>query len=251
MVNIAIIGYGRMGHEIENTAKEMGVKVISTIDSSNKDATYKEINEKSLKDVDVAIDFTAPDAVFANVRKITDMGINVVLGTTGWYERKEELEEIVKENNTGLIWSGNFSMGVNMFFKIVEAAAKIVDKIDDYDILVQDIHHNQKLDSPSGTALMTASILLENIERKTEIVGGNFQGKIQPEQLQISSASVGFVNGIHTVTIDSPADTIKIEHTARNRTGFAKGAINAALFIHKKKGFYNIDDLMKSYLEEN
>ena len=233
-----------MGKEIEKVAIEKGVKVISIIDPLNEKATHREINKNSLKGVDVAIDFTLPKFALENARKISNLGVNIVLGTTGWYERKAELEEIIKENGTGLIWSGNFSIGVNVFFKIIESASKIINSIEEYDIAISDVHHNQKLDSPSGTALMIGNIVLENIKRKKEIIHGSPEGRIKEDQLQISSQSIGFVPGIHTVTIDSFADTIKLEHSARNRTGFASGAVMAAEFIKGKKGFFNIDSLM-------
>ena len=248
MVNIAIVGYGRMGKDIERIAIEKGINVVSTIDPTNSDAKYKKINSESLAGVDVAIDFTMPNAVVDNVERIAKEGVNIVLGTTGWYDRKDEVEKIVVNNGVGLIWSGNFSIGVNMFFKIVDVTSKLVNNAPEYDSLVTDIHHNQKVDSPSGTALMIANIMLRNIERKTEILEGSSDGKIKPEQLQVSSSNVGSVTGVHKVYFDSPADSIEIKHFAKNRSGFASGAVMAAEFIEGKKGFYSIDDLMKSII---
>ena len=248
MINIAIVGYGRMGKEIERIAIERGINVVSTIDPTNNDAKYKKIDSESLAGVDVAIDFTVPNAVVDNVERIAKERVNIVLGTTGWYDRKDEVKKNVMDNGVGLIWSGNFSIGVNMFFKIVDVASKLVNNAPEYDSVVTDIHHNQKVDSPSGTALMTANIMLKNIERKKEILEGSSEGKIKPEQLQVNSSNVGSVIGDHKVYFDSPADSIEIKHSAKNRSGFASGAVMAAEFIEGKKGFYSIDDLMKSII---
>lgn len=233
-MNIAIIGYGNMGHEIERIAKSKGIKVVSIIDPNGSNATNKEIDDKSMRNVDVCIDFTAPDAVLDNIRRISRFKKNIVVGTTGWHDKIDEARKIVKQSNTGMIYASNFSIGVNVFLKIIEDAAKIIDKISNYDVYGYELHHSRKIDSPSGTAKTISEILTKNIQRKK---GVNF-----------ASVRAGFIPGTHVVGFDSSADTIELKHTARNREGFALGAIMAAQWIHGKKGFYGIDDMMKSTL---
>ena len=243
-MNIAIIGYGKMGHEIEKVAKAKGINVISTIDPSASDAKYKEINGESMNNVDVCLDFTHPDCVIGNIEKISKFKKNIAAGTTGWYNKMDKVKEIVKNAKTGMIWSGNFSIGVNIYFKIIENAAKIMNKFTDYDMFVHEFHHNQKADSPSGTAVMIGKILTDNVDRKKKIVTEELKRRITPNELHISSTRSGSIPGTHIVGFDSPADTIELKHTARGREGFALGAIMAAQWIKDKKGFYNIDDLM-------
>lgn len=247
-MNIAIIGYGKMGHEIETIAKAKGM-TITTIDPNDNEANFKEINEESMKDIDVCIEFTNPDSVISNIKKITQFGKNIVIGTTGWYDKMDEVKKIVEDAGTGVIWSGNFSLGVNIFFKIIEDAAKIINNVDDYDIFVHEFHHNQKADSPSGTATMIGEILTNNIERKNTIVTEELNRQIKKDELHISSTRSGNIPGTHIVGFDSPADTIELKHTARNRSGFALGALMAANWIKDKKGFYDINDLMKELIE--
>ena len=243
-MNVGIIGYGRMGHEIEKVAKDKGI-TIRTIDPNDDNADFKEINEESMKDVDVCVDFTHPDSVISNIEKISKFKKNIVVGTTGWYDKIDEVRSIIENANTGLIWSGNFSVGVNIYFKIIENAAKIINNVDDYDVFVHEFHHNKKADSPSGTAVMIGEILTDNIERKKRVVTEELKRKIEPDELHISSTRGGSIPGTHIVGFDSTADTIELKHTARNRQGFALGAIMATQWIQGKKGFYDINDLMK------
>ena len=247
-MNIAIIGYGKMGHEIETIAKAKGM-AITTIDPNDNGANFKEINKESMKDIDVCIEFTNPDSIISNIKKITQFGKNIVIGTTGWYDKMDEVKKIIEDAGTGVIWSGNFSIGVNIFFKIIEDAAKIINNVDDYDIFVHEFHHNQKADSPSGTATMIGEILTNNIERKNTIVTEELNRQIKKDELHISSTRSGNIPGTHIVGFDSSADTIELKHTARNRSGFALGALMAANWIKDKKGFYDINDLMKELIE--
>jgi 4-hydroxy-tetrahydrodipicolinate reductase len=248
MVNIALIGYGKMGQIIEKTALDKGHKIVAIIDP-NVDSCESEINKETLKDADVCIEFTHPSVVIDNIKKVAQAGKNIVVGTTGWYDKMDEVKKIVNDNKIGLIWSGNFSVGVNALFRITEYAAKLFNKIEDYDIAVNEIHHTQKADSPSGTANMIGDILVENIDRKNKIVTEAFDRKPKDDELHISSTRVGSVPGIHTITFDSSADTIELKHTARNRCGFASGSVLAAEFVKGKKGFYHIDDMMNEIIK--
>ena len=168
-MNIAIIGYGRMGHEIEKVAQDKGISVIR-IDPNAEGADFREINEKSMKGIDVCVDFSHPDVVIGNIEKAAKFRKNIVVGTTGWYNSMDTVKKIVKDSGIGLIWSGNFSIGVNIYFRIIENAARVINKFNDYDLFVHEFHHNKKADSPSGTAVMIGKILVDNIERKKKIV---------------------------------------------------------------------------------
>lgn len=243
-MNIAIIGHGKMGKEIEKTALERGLKVTAMIDPEKETATHKEITEEVLKDADVCIDFTRPDVAVENIKKIAALGKNMVVGTTGWHENLEKVKKIVEKSGIGFIYATNFSIGVNVFFRIMENAAKLVNNVPEYDIKVHEIHHTQKLDAPSGTAKTIANILIKNIERKKKMVTEN-PGK---EDLLVSSERTGTVPGTHIVTFDSEADTIELKHEAKGRAGFALGAVMAAEWVNGKKGFYEIHDMMDSII---
>ena len=243
-MNIAIVGYGRMGREIEKIALSKGIKVASIIDRTDKNAASKEINESSMKNVDVCIDFSSPDSAVENIKKISKFKKNIVMGTTGWHEHLNEAKSIVKNAKTGFIYASNFSIGVNIFFKIVENASKIMNNIADYDVFGYEFHHNNKIDSPSGTAKTLADIIVKNIKRKNKIVFDRVDRKIEPYELHFASLRAGFIPGTHAVGFDSSADTIELKHTARNREGFALGAVLAAQWIQNKKGFYEISDMM-------
>ncbi|MDP7115484.1 MAG: 4-hydroxy-tetrahydrodipicolinate reductase [Candidatus Woesearchaeota archaeon] len=247
-LKIALIGYGKMGKEIEQIAIDRGHTIVSTIDPNNKEAQFKKIDDKSLKGVDVCIDFTHPDCAVQNVEIIADHGVNLVLGTTGWYDQMDRVRSIVQDKNIGFMWASNFSIGVNMFFRVVDAASQLVDKVPEYDVGGYEFHHNQKADSPSGTAKSIAELIVKNIKRKKTINYDRVDRSIKPNELQFSSVRVGNVPGTHSVLFDSAADTIELKHTARNRGGFALGAVMAAEFVHKKKGFFEIDQLMEDLI---
>lgn len=247
-MKIALIGYGNMGKVIQKIAESKGIEVVSIIDPNVSDSTYKEINEESLKDVDVAIDFSRPTAVVESIKKVAELGKNLVVGTTGWYDQMEDVKDIVSKSGIGFIWSGNFSLGVNIYFRILKNASKIINNFDDYDIFVHEFHHRGKADSPSGTATMIGDILLNEIDRKKRIVTEELKRKIEDDEVHISSTRGGSIPGTHVVGFDSLADTIELKHTARGREGFALGAVMAAKWIHGKKGFFNIDDFMKEII---
>lgn len=247
-MKISIIGYGKMGKIIEKIALKRGHKIVSIIDSKNEEAAYREINKDSLKDTDVAIDFTTPQSALKNIEKTSSLGKNIVVGTTGWYDQLGKAKQIIEKNKTGFIYASNFSIGMNIFFRIVENSAKIIDKFDQYDIGGVELHHNKKADSPGGTAKVLAEMLEKNIKRKNKIVYEIADGQIKPEELHFASARIGFIPGTHKIIMDSDADTIELTHTARNREGFALGAVLAAEWIAKKTGFYSVDDFMNELM---
>ncbi|MFA6064337.1 MAG: 4-hydroxy-tetrahydrodipicolinate reductase [archaeon] len=246
-MKIALIGYGKMGKAVEVVALARGHSIVK-IDPVVQDSDFKEINAQSLAGVDVCIDFTAPAVIFENVKKVSSLGKNLVVGTTGWYDKMNEMKSIT--NGLGCIWSGNFSIGMNVFFHAVAETAKVMNNIPEYDAAVYEIHHNQKKDSPGGSAQIIGKIILDNMTRKKKIVGDRFaERKPDPEELHVASVRCGSIPGTHTVLFDCPVDTIELKHIARGREGFAFGSVLAAEFINGKKGFYNIDDLMKTIIK--
>ncbi len=245
-LNIAIIGYGKMGRTIETLAHEKGICVKSIIDPfiEKQGKIYNEINKESLDGVDVCIDFTCPDVLIDNVKKIAALKKNIVVGTTAWYDKAEQVKNIIKDNNTGFIYAHNFSIGVNLLFRITAHAAKLFNKFPQYDEYAYELHHNQKVDSPSGTAVKLGEVLIKNLDRKKKLVTTRLDRKIEPDELHFASVRTGTIPGTHVIGFDSLADTIEIKHTARGRTGFADGALSAAQWINEKKGYYNFEDMM-------
>ncbi len=248
-LKISIVGYGKMGHEIEKAAKFKGMTIRSIIDTTDKGAAYHSINDESMDGVDVCIDFTSPNAVMDNIKKIASFKKNIVVGTTGWHERIDEAKAITKKNKIGLVYASNFSIGVNVFFKIIGNAAKIINSIGDYDVYGYELHHNKKADSPSGTAKTIGEILIKNIKRKNKLLFEKIDRKIMPNELHFASIRAGSIPGTHVVGFDSSADTIELKHTARNREGFALGALMATQWINGRKGFYRMEDMIDNWSE--
>jgi 4-hydroxy-tetrahydrodipicolinate reductase len=244
-MNIALLGYGNMGKEVERLAKEKNitVKKIFTIENNLR---AMGITKEALKDVDVCIDFSVPTAVVENIKTVAGLGKNMVIGTTGWYDKISEVEKIVKTNKIGFLYSPNFSLGMNIFYQILSSATNIFEKFDCYDPAIQETHHRGKTDSPSGTALTLAQVLIGNIRRKRSMFQETAHKQLKSEELHITSTRVGNVVGKHAVIFDSEADTIELVHTAKNRAGFAMGALIAAEFLKGKKGIYTMKDVITS-----
>ena len=234
-MRIALLGYGKMGREIETVAREQGETIAKMFEIDNP------VHAQDLADTDVCIDFTTPDAVLPNIRAAAEARCNIVVGTTGWHQHLPEIQGVVK--NSGLLYSSNFSLGMNMFFRIVTRAAELMNNAQEYDPYVHEIHHRAKADSPSGTALSLARILIERMDRKKEILTRSAEGKIRPEVLHVSSTRVGAVTGNHVVGFDSEADRIELHHEAKNRRGFALGALAAARWLRGRKGIFTMDDV--------
>lgn len=247
-MKVAVVGYGRMGQNIKKILLNEKKITVVTIDKYNENADYDKLTHDSLSDVDVAIDFTFPNEVISNTKIYVKNNINVVMGTTGWYDKINEVKNIVGKN-IGFIWSGNFSLGVNIFFRIIKASAKLFNNFSEYDPLLYEIHHKQKQDSPSGTASMIAKILINELTNKKNIITDKLNKKINEDEIHTASIRGGYYPGTHTVMFDSIVDTIELKHTARNRDGFANGSIAAAKWINGKKGFYSIDDYMNDIIK--
>jgi 4-hydroxy-tetrahydrodipicolinate reductase len=243
-MNLALIGFGRMGREVERVAKDQGITIAKIFDI-DVNAEGAALTRESLKGVDVCIDFSSPEGVLDNIRAVAACGKNIVVGTTGWYDGLEEVRKLVKKRNTGLLYASNFSLGVNLFMQLVMDASRLMERYPQYDVAVTEIHHNGKADSPSGTALSLGAAILQSLHRKSEMVSETAHGRLKEHQLHVTSTRVGHVAGKHTVMFDSEADTIELVHSAKNRTGFALGAVVAAEWLKGKKGVYTMRDVLK------
>jgi len=245
--NVALIGYGKMGKELERLAGEHKINVVKVFDE-NDNIRGAGLTKQSLKDVDVCIDFSFPSAAIDNIHAVAKSGKNIVLGTTGWYDKLDDVRKLVKKSKIGLLYAPNYSIGVNIFYHGVGVIAELCDKFNLYDVAISETHHTQKLDSPSGTALAIAEKVMKRNKTKKTILTTAPQGKIGSEQLQVISTRMGSVVGNHRVTFDSEADTIELVHNAKNRTGFAHGALIAATWLKGKKGVFTMDDVISSML---
>lgn len=249
-MKIALIGYGGMGKAVRRIAEERGHDVAAIIDPHDEAATAHEVSAAALRDINVAIDFSLADAVLRNVRTCMEAGVNVVMGTTGWYDNLEDIRKLIEgsdreiQSSIGFLWSSNFSIGVNLYFKIVDEAARLMNSFDEYDVWGHEIHHYNKADSPSGTAKTLSKILLNRLDRKTAMVDEKLNRKREQGEIHFSSVRGGAVNFAHTIGFDSPADRILITHEARNRDGYALGAVKAAEWLVEKRGFFGMEDFL-------
>ena len=226
-----------MGRTIEQIAISRGHQVVMKIDDTN----VSELNATNLKNVDVAIEFTRPEAAFKNIAICIENNVPIVSGTTGWLEELSSVEQLVKTHNGCFFYASNYSVGVNIFFEVNRYLAKMMETQKDYQISMEEIHHTQKLDAPSGTAITLAEGIMENIKRKTQWIN---EKSLNPEELGIISKRVEDVPGTHTIFYDSAIDSIEIKHTAHNRQGFATGAVLAAEYVLDKKGMHGMKDLL-------
>lgn len=241
MLTIALLGYGKMGKAIDAIASENDCTVSLRLTSTS--ALTPDVFET----VDAIIDFTTRHAFLYNLPALLQARKPIVVGTTGWHGELEKVKQKVYESNGAMIYASNFSLGVQLFFRAVRAVAKLYAPFPDFDIAVSEIHHTAKLDSPSGTALTIAHEILANVPRKTTIQTDTHQKPLSNE-LQIASMRLGKVYGTHAVHIDSEFDSITLEHNAKNRYGFAKGALEAAKWIQGRTGVYSIDDFLDEKL---
>ena len=231
-MRIELLGYGKMGRLVETLAVREGWEVSPKLDIDD-NAAGSGITQDSMAGVDVALDFSQPDAVLPNIEAAARAGVNLVIGTTGWLDARDRAERTIRESGIGLIFGSNFSVGMNLFFEIVALAGKIVGKVPQYDPYILEEHHRAKKDAPSGTALSLLDLLKPH-------------GKSDPPG--IASVRAGFIPGNHVVGYDSEADTIILEHRARGRQGFAEGAILAARWIKGKKGLYEFRDVFREII---
>jgi dihydrodipicolinate reductase len=236
-MKIALIGYGKMGREIEKIALERGNEIVSIIDINNQ----QDFDSQAFLSADVAIEFTQPQTAFGNYKKCFERNMPVVAGTTGWLQRMDEVKKACEENGQTFFYASNYSIGVNIFFAVNKYLAKIMNQFPLYEVSMEEIHHIHKLDSPSGTGITLAEGILENIDRKIvwkEAQEGN------ENELLIHSRREGEVPGTHSVKYESEMDIIRIEHEAKSRKGFALGAVLAAEFTKGRRGFLTMNDML-------
>lgn len=242
-MKLALLGYGKMGHIIEQIAIDRGHQITLRIDALNPE----DLTPENLQKADVAIDFSTPNAVLKNIDVCFSAGVPLIVGTTGWYDKLPMIENKCIAGNNSMLYASNFSVGVNIFFHINKVLAGIMNRYSQYEVQVEEIHHTQKLDSPSGTAITIAEGIIDQLDRKAEwvneLVGNNVETIVKPAQLLIESHRIEEVPGTHTVIYSSEVDEIEIKHTAHNRTGFALGAVLAAEWIKDRQGFYSISDM--------
>lgn len=231
------MGYGKMGREIEITALSRGHEIIVKLDN-------EPLSDKGIEDftnAEVAIEFTCPEAAVNNYIMCFNMGIPVVSGTTGWLDQYEEIRSICIKGNHSFFYSPNFSLGVNIFFEINKNLARLMSNFSDYDVNIEEIHHKNKIDAPSGTAISLAEEIFQNNKNKTSWILGE---KAKKKELRIKAVREQNFAGKHTVNYDSDVDSLSITHNAKSRKGFAVGAIIAAEFLKDKKGFFGMEDLL-------
>jgi len=236
-MKIALIGYGKMGKEIEKIALERNHIILMKIDGDK----FDDFSDPKMQDVDVAIEFTQPESAFNNYIKCFEANIPVVSGTTGWLEKLPEIKNICKNKHQTFFYSSNFSLGVNLFFKLNEYLAKLMNKYSEYNVSITETHHTEKKDAPSGTAITLAEDLINIYQGKTKWVK---ETEIDCSELAIKSLRKVNVPGTHTISYESNVDTIEIIHTAKNRQGLALGTVLAAEFVFGKKGFFGMNDLL-------
>ncbi|MCD6543364.1 MAG: 4-hydroxy-tetrahydrodipicolinate reductase [Flavobacteriaceae bacterium] len=230
-MKIALLGYGKMGKTIEKIAIERGHEVVLKIDIDHP--------VDDIKIADVAIDFSQPNAAFTNLKNCIENGVPVVSGTTGWLSKYDDIVDLCEQNNGAFIYASNFSIGVNLFFKVNEYLAKLMKNMEEYGVEIEEIHHIHKLDEPSGTAISLAEQIIENSDKKNWDLH-----KSDIDILKINSKREGEVSGTHIIKYTSNVDSIEIKHTAFNRNGFALGAVVAAEWLISKKGVFTMKDVL-------
>jgi 4-hydroxy-tetrahydrodipicolinate reductase len=236
-MNIALIGYGRMGHEIESIAVQRGHNVKLIVDVNN----IEDLNDENLKDINAAIEFSSPDSAFQNVVACLSRKVPVVSGTTGWLGKFENAADVCMKNKTAFIHSSNFSIGVNLLFRLNRELARQMERYSEYNVSIEEIHHTKKLDAPSGTAISLADGIAAGHNAYTRYNADVPEGK---NSVSINSVREGSVPGTHIVTWDSEIDTISLKHEAKNRRGFALGAVVAAEYISTRQGLFTMNDVM-------
>lgn len=245
-MNVLIVGYGSMGKEVEKVLLARNHAITSRVDIAEGIGDTKTISDKLLTQSEVIIEFSLSDGLTERVRRYAEKGVPAVIGTTGWEAERENVKSIIEKHGSALLWGPNFSIGAQLFIRIVREASKLIDPVPDYDVMMYELHHSNKKDSPSGTALRIGETILGQVERKNTITTERLDRKVNPEELHIGSVRGGSIPGVHTVLFDSAADSIEMKHTARNRGGFALGAVMAAEWVRNKTGFYSVDDFLNS-----
>lgn len=232
---------------LASLAPQYGCEIVSIVDPLWQGA-HREITPDAVREADVCIEFSHPSVVMQNIRKLIEFEKNMVIGTTGWHDKLPEVRDMALQKNVGLLYGSNFSIGMNLFLRVVANAVREFDKFNEYDVFGYELHHNQKADSPSGTAITLSDTILDASTTKQTAVFEKLDRKIEPDELHFASIRAGRIPGTHLVGFDSEADTIELTHRVRNRSCFAVGALKAALWLHGKQGVYSFQDMMAEVL---
>lgn len=244
-MKLALVGTGQMGTAVEALALERGHEVAAQF---NSDRRLIDADESALTGIDAAIDFSLPSLAVDHIERYCRSGVPAVIGTTGWYERLDQVRGWVDEHDAAILYAPNFSLGVAVLVRALRAVTPLLDELPEYDAFVHEFHHVRKVDSPSGTASMIAGILLDGLTRKTRVETETQHGRIDADALHVTATRVGGVFGKHMIGFDSAFDSIELVHAAKNRQGFAFGAIRAAEWLGGRKGIFTLDDVLEDWI---
>lgn len=244
-MRIALVGYGRMGREVEALAPELGHEVVARIDDGDP------LTPETLAGAEAAVEFTLPEAAADNLVRLAELGLDVACGTTGWHdpEAAGRVDAAAQATESGVIWAPNFSLGVALFSRIVRRAARLVDALPQYDVHLHEAHHRHKADAPSGTARTLAEILLQALSSKQRWALASDTGPPDPELLSVTAARAGEIPGTHTVAFEGPHDRIALTHEARDRGGFARGSLEALSWVRGRTGLFTLEDWLDERFE--
>lgn len=246
-MKLALVGTGQMGQAVAEVASSEGHDVRVRFDS---DRPLLDADPSVLSDAQVAIDFSLPSLAVSHLRRYCEWGQPAVVGTTGWYEDLNTVEELVREHDGSILYAPNFSIGVAVVRRALAALGPLFDELEEYDAFVHEMHHTKKLDSPSGTARMLGELLVETLERKDHLEIETQHQRIDSSALHVTSTRTGSVFGKHTVGFDGPYDHITVEHRAKSRRGFAAGAVRAADWLQGRRGLFTLDDMLDDWLAD-
>lgn len=246
-MDIALVGTGQMGEAVAQVAEDRGHDIVARFHS---DRPFGEAAPSAVEEADVAIDFSLPSLALSHIRQYCEWQLPAVVGTTGWYDEREAVADLVAEHEASLLYAPNFSMGVAIARRALEGVLPLLDQLDEYDPFVQEMHHTKKVDSPSGTAQMLGNLVVEGLERKDHVETETQHQRIEESALHVTSTRAGLIYGEHTVGFDGPYDQITVAHRAKNRQGFAAGAVQSAEWLTGRQGLFTLDDMLEDWLAD-
>lgn len=244
-MKIALAGTGQMGAAVEAAASARGHVVASRFNSQH---PVRSAAASDLAGADVIIDFSLPDLAVDHIGRYVKWGVPAVIGTTGWYDQLDEARSVVDRAGGSVLYAANFSLGVALLSRALQGLLPLLDRLDDFDVFLHEVHHTRKVDSPSGTAVMLGQMIVDGLERKSTIEAETVHGKIGPQSLHITSTRAGHVFGRHTIGIDGLYDEVTLEHRAKSRNGFGLGAVRAAEWLVGRTGFYSLNDALDDWM---
>ncbi len=245
-MKLALVGTGQMGQAVERLAIERGHEIVARFDVNKPLVDSSDVS--ALKGADVAIDFSLPEVELAHIERYCRWNQAAVIGTTGWYGELDQVRRWVGDSNAAVLYAPNFSLGVALLVRALQSITPLLEKLPEYDPFIHEVHHLRKVDSPSGTAMMLANVLVEGLSRKARVEPETQHGRIAQDALHVSSTRAGSVFGKHTVGLDSPFDELEFVHVAKGRQGFAFGAVRAAEWLSGKSGLFTLDDVLADWL---